>query len=113
MVTQQLLHRQQDNAFRALADPTRRAILDRLRFGEEPATRLAAAFPVMSRPAVSKHLRLLREAGLVNEHREGRERLYRLNLEGLRRVDEWLQSYRVFWQSNLASLKQHVESLEE
>jgi DNA-binding transcriptional ArsR family regulator len=112
MVTRQL-RTQQNQAFRALADPTRRAILDRLRFGEQPATRLAAAFPIMSRPAVSKHLRLLLHAGLVTEHRKGRERLYRLNPDRLRLVDQWLHVYRAFWRNNLASLKKHVESMED
>ncbi|HKV40571.1 MAG TPA: metalloregulator ArsR/SmtB family transcription factor [Blastocatellia bacterium] len=112
MVTQQM-HLQQDHAFRALADPTRRAILDRLRFGEEPVTRLAGAFPVISRPAVSKHLRLLRQAGLVTEYRRGRERLYKLQPDGLRLIDQWLQNYRTFWQTNLDSLKKHVESMED
>jgi len=96
-------------AFHALADPTRRAVLDLLRRGSQPAGQIAQAFPV-SRPAISKHLRLLRRAHLVQERREGRHRLYQLNPEPLKAVDSWLQQYRVFWQSSLASLKTFVET---
>jgi len=96
-------------AFHALADPTRRAVLDLLRAGSQPAGQIARAFPV-SRPAISKHLRLLRRAHLVQERREGRHRFYRLNPEPLKAVDSWLEQYRVFWQDNLASLKAFVET---
>jgi DNA-binding transcriptional ArsR family regulator len=92
-----------------LADPTRRAVLDLLRKGSQPAGQIASAFPV-SRPAISKHLRLLRKAHLVEERREGRHRVYQLNPEPLRAVDTWLEQYRVFWQTNLASLKTFVEA---
>src|ERR1700733_15371808 len=96
-------------AFGALADPTRRAVLDLLRRGSLPAGEIARTFPV-SRPAISKHLRLLRRAHLVRERREGRRRLYRLNPEPLRAVDRWLEEYREFWQMNLADLKAFVET---
>jgi len=95
--------------FSALADPTRRAVLDLLRQGIQPAGQIARAFPV-SRPAISKHLRLLRKAHLVEERREGRLRLYRLNPEPLKAVDSWLQQYREFWQSSLVNLKAFVEA---
>jgi DNA-binding transcriptional ArsR family regulator len=95
--------------FQALADPTRRAVLDLLRRGSQPAGEIAGAFPI-SRPAISKHLRLLRRAHLVREHREGRNRVYHLNPEPLRAVDSWLNQYRAFWSANLASLKSFVES---
>jgi DNA-binding transcriptional ArsR family regulator len=94
--------------FSALADPTRRAVLDLLRRGSLPAGRIAQAFPV-SRPAISKHLRLLRRARLVRERRDGRHRLYHLNPEPLRAVDSWLSRYRMFWQMTLADLKSFVE----
>ena len=90
--------------FQALADPTRRAVLDLLRRGSQPAGEIARAFPV-SRPAISKHLRLLRRAHLVQEHREGRHRVYQLNPEPLRAVDSWLDQYRTFWKMNLTNLK--------
>lgn len=95
--------------FQALADPTRRAVLDLLRAGSQPAGRIASAFPV-SRPAISKHLRLLRRAHLVREHREGRHRMYQLNPEPLRAVDSWIEQYRVFWSASLNSLKAFVEA---
>jgi DNA-binding transcriptional ArsR family regulator len=95
--------------FQALADPTRRAVLDLLRRGSQPAGAIAAAFPV-SRPAISKHLRLLRRAHLVQEHREGRHRVYQLNPEPLRAIDHWLDQYRRFWSANLTSLKAFVEA---
>jgi len=94
--------------FHALADPTRRAVLDLLRQGAQPAGQIAGAFPV-SRPAVSKHLRQLRRARLVVEHRRGRHRYYQLNAEPLKAVDHWLERYRTFWQVNLANLKTFVE----
>src|SRR6266568_5828655 len=95
--------------FQALADPTRRAVLDLLRRGSQPAGHIAGAFPV-SRPAISKHLRLLRRAHLVREHREGRHRVYQLNPEPLRAVDSWIEQYRIFWASSLNNLKAFVES---
>jgi len=94
--------------FHALADPTRRAVLDLLRQGAQPAGQIAGAFPI-SRPAISKHLRQLRKARLVIEHRRGRHRYYALNAEPLKAVDTWLDRYRTFWQANLANLKAFVE----
>jgi DNA-binding transcriptional ArsR family regulator len=96
-------------AFSALADPTRRAVLDLLRQGSLPAGRIAQAFPV-SRPAISKHLRLLRRAHLVQERRDGRHRFYRLNAGPLRAVDSWLNQYRAFWQTSLTNLKAFCEA---
>ena len=101
--------RNQDATFHALADPTRRAVLDLLRRGSQPAGQIASAFPV-SRPAISKHLRLLRRAHLVREHREGRNRIYALNPEPLRAVDSWIEQYRVFWKASLNNLKSFVEA---
>jgi DNA-binding transcriptional ArsR family regulator len=95
--------------FQVLADPTRRAVLDLLRKGTQPAGQIARAFPI-SRPAISKHLRLLRRAHLVQEKREGRHRLYQLNPEPLKAVDVWLEQYRVFWQASLVNLKTFVEN---
>jgi DNA-binding transcriptional ArsR family regulator len=97
-----------EGAFHALADPTRRAVLDLLRRGSQPAGEIARAFPV-SRPAISKHLRQLRKAHLVVAHRRGRHRYYHLNPEPLKAVDSWLEQYRSFWQSNLANLHAFVE----
>ncbi len=98
-----------EDAFSALADPTRRAVLELLRHGRQPAGRIAQTFPV-SRPAISKHLRLLRRARLVSEHREGRHRMYQLNAEPLMALDAWLDPYRTFWRDRLAGLKAFVEA---
>ncbi|MGD0513031.1 MAG: metalloregulator ArsR/SmtB family transcription factor [Terriglobales bacterium] len=95
--------------FQVLADPTRRAVLDLLRKGTQPAGEIARAFPV-SRPAISKHLRLLRRAHLVQERREGRLRLYQLNAEPLKAVNAWVEQYRAFWQTSLTNLKSFVEA---
>jgi DNA-binding transcriptional ArsR family regulator len=95
--------------FSALADPTRRAVLDMLRRGRQPAGQIAQAFPV-SRPAISRHLRLLRRAHLVEERREGRHRFYHLNAQPLKQVDFWLEHYRTFWTRSLTNLKAFVEA---
>src|SRR5882724_3360253 len=92
------------DVFRAIADPTRRAILDRLRAGPAPVHELAAEF-AQSRPAISKHLRVLRDARLVTEQRSGRERLYQLRPAPLQRVVGWVEGYRSFWQQSLTDLK--------
>jgi DNA-binding transcriptional ArsR family regulator len=97
-----------DTVFRAIADPTRRAILDRLRAGPANAGALAAGFR-SSRPAVSKHLRVLREARLVVGTRIGREQLYTLDPTQLQSVAGWLEGYRALWQSSLTRLKRHLE----
>lgn len=97
--------------FHAIADPTRRAILDALRHRERSAGDLAGLFPV-SRPAVSRHLRVLRGAGLVRERRVARSRLYSLDPAPLREVERWIEHYRVFWAARLHGLKQYVESNE-
>ena len=98
-----------DAAFNALADPTRRAVLDLLRGGMRPAGEIARSFTV-SRPAISKHLGILRRAHLVEERREGRHRLYQLSPEPLKAVDSWLDQYRVFWTASLNNLKAFVEA---
>ena len=98
-----------DAAFSALADPTRRAVLDLLRGGMRPAGEIARSFTV-SRPAISKHLAVLRRAHLVEERREGRHRLYQLNPAPLKAVNSWLEQYRSFWIAKLNSLKQFVEA---
>ena len=98
--------------FLAVADPTRRAILDRLRDdGDAPVAQLAAGF-AMTRPAISRHLRVLREARLVRERRggdDGRQRIYQLTPGPMREVARWAEGYEIFWQDGLARLKRHVE----
>src|SRR3954454_20524870 len=101
--------RASDDVFRAIADPTRRAILDRLRAGPANAGTLAADFQ-SSRPAVSKHLKVLREARLVVDTRVGRERVYAVNPVPLQSVAGWLEGYRSFWQASLTRLKRNLEA---
>jgi len=95
--------------FRALADPSRRQILDRLLASDASVNELAEGFAT-SRPAVSRHLRVLREATLVVERREGRRRVYSLNPQPMARADAWLVKYRAFWAARLHALKALVES---
>ena len=94
--------------FKAIADPTRRAIMDRLRAGPAPVNELASNFP-QSRPAISKHLRVLKGAGLVVEHHVGREHFYELQPMPLQNVSGWLEGYRTFWLTSLSKLKRHLE----
>jgi DNA-binding transcriptional ArsR family regulator len=98
------------SAFEAIADPTRRALLDVLQArGPLRAGDLAARFPRISRPAVSRHLRVLRGAGLVRAERRGRELWYRLDAQPLSHVDDWVRRYRSFWRNKLERLKQTIE----
>ncbi len=100
--------RAQPDVFRAIADPTRRAILDRLRAGPSPVNALAADFH-QTRPAISKHLRVLRQARLVSEARAGRQRLYQLQPRPLQQVAGWVEGYRAFWLNSLNTLKRYLE----
>jgi DNA-binding transcriptional ArsR family regulator len=88
-----------------LADPTRRNVFERLRSGPLPVNALAAGLPV-SRPAVSQHLKVLKEAGLVQERSEGVRRIYSLRREGLVELRDWLDT---FWDGALAAFKEEVE----
>ena len=97
------------DVFRAIADPTRRAILDRLRAGPTPVNALAVDFQ-QTRPAISKHLRVLRDAALVSERRVGRERLYQLHPRALQQVASWVEGYRSLWLDSLNQLKHYLEN---
>lgn len=99
--------------YRAIADLNRRKILDLLR-AEGPllAGDIVARLPAISQPAVSKHLRILRETGLVRAVPAGRERAYHLNPDALRQVAEWLRHYEVLWETRLATLKELAENAE-
>ena len=90
-----------------IADPTRRHILDALRQGEQPVQALVERLG-MSQPAVSKHLRVLREAGLVAVRADRQRRLYRLRAEALIELDTWLEPYRQLWRSSLDKLEQRL-----
>ena len=98
-----------DAVFRALADPTRRHILSLLRERRRSVGEIASNFRV-SRPAISKHLRLLRSAGLVIDRPEGTARLCELNAVPLQQIDAWLETYKMFWGTSLERLKAHVET---
>ena len=93
------------NALMVLADPTRRKVFERLRAGPRPVNVLAAGLPV-SRPAVSQHLRALKDAGLVEERSEGVRRIYSVRREGLTELREWLDS---FWGDALEAFKLEAE----
>lgn len=92
-----------DATFAALADPTRRAILARLAAGEATVTELAAPFAI-SQPAISKHLRVLEQAGLVTRSRDGQRRPCRLRARPLRAATDWLAEYRRFWEERYDNL---------
>ena len=104
-------HRRKDAVFRAIADPTRRKILGLLRNDRLTVGEIAANFRT-SRPAISKHLRLLRSAGLVVSHKDGTASICGLNAKPLRTVDNWLQDYREFWGESLRTLKRYIEKTE-
>ena len=94
-------------ALAALADPVRRELVDLLARGELAAGELAGRFPV-SRPAISRHLRVLREAGLVTSRAEGKRRLYALDPRPLRELDAWLEPYRDLWAQRLDALDTEI-----
>jgi len=97
------------DVFRAIADPARRRILDLLSEGELGVTELLAAFE-FSQPALSQHLAVLRDAGLVSVRRAGRRRLYSLAAEPLREVFDWLSPYEAFWRTRLRALGAYLDA---
>jgi len=101
-------HRSLDRTFGALADGTRRAILSRLARGDATVGELADPFR-MSRPAISKHLRVLERARLVRRTREGRQSRCVLDAAALRDAAAWVEGYRAFWTARLDALARHVE----
>jgi len=98
------------DVFTVVADPTRRRILDLLADGEAPAGRLVAEFPELTQPAVSRHLKVLREADLVEVRTEAQRRLYRVRPDGLAEIDAWIARYRRFWTPRLDALDAHIRS---
>jgi DNA-binding transcriptional ArsR family regulator len=97
-------------AFDVLAEPNRRRILDLLRVRERPVGALVEVL-ALSQPAVSKHLRVLREAGLVEVRGEAQRHIYRLRTEPLREIDAWLEPYRRLWASRLDDLERHLDAM--
>src|SRR5712692_3454349 len=97
--------------FRAIADPTRREILSLLRGRRHTVGEIAGNFR-MSRPAISKHLRLLRSAGLVVTRQDGTARLCSLNAKPLRAINDWIRDYEAFWSETMQNLKSYVEGIQ-
>lgn len=98
------------DVFEAVAEPTRRAVLDLLAHNERSAGELVAAFPELTQPAVSRHLRILRESNLVDVRADGTRRMYSLRPAALRELDRWLDSYRQFWTGRLDDLERHLDA---
>jgi DNA-binding transcriptional ArsR family regulator len=98
------------SVFDVLAEPNRRRILDLLAGSEQPVGELVAQLE-LSQPAVSKHLRILREAGLVEVRGDAQRRLYRVRPEPLRAVDQWLTPYRRLWSQRLDELERHLDTM--
>jgi DNA-binding transcriptional ArsR family regulator len=97
--------------FDVVAEPTRRRILDLLRDGERPVSALVDALAI-SQPGVSKHLRVLRDAGLVHVRHQAQQRWYRLDPAPLEEIDAWLAPYRTFWADRLDALEHHLDVME-
>ena len=100
------------STFDVLAEPTRRRILDLLMRDEQPVGDLVATLSI-SQPGVSKHLRVLREAGLVEARTDAQRRIYRVRPEPLAEIDEWLAPYRRLWGSRLDALERHLDETED
>ena len=100
------------DAFTALAEPTRRRILDRLRLKEHTVGDLVDGL-ALSQPAVSKHLKVLREAGFVSSRVAAQHRVYRIEVAPFGELDRWLEPYRQLWNRHLDKLEQHLETMEE
>jgi DNA-binding transcriptional ArsR family regulator len=99
------------STFDVLAEPTRRRILDLLRDSERPVNELVTELRI-SQPGVSKHLRVLREAGLVEVRTDAQRRFYRVRPEPLAEIDEWLRPYRRLWATRLDELERHLDETE-
>lgn len=102
----------QQDLFSVLAEPARRNILDQLRLGETSVTELVDRLG-LSQPSVSKHLKVLREAGFVSNKVAAQRRIYRLELERIRAIDEWLAPYRAMWTRSLDDLERHLDRMED
>ena len=96
--------------FEAVAEPTRRAVLDLLAGRERSAGELVAAFPALTQPAVSRHLRILRESRLVDVRPDGTRRVYSLRPDAMAELDRWLENYRRFWRERLDDLEGHLDA---
>lgn len=100
------------DVFGVLAEPTRRRILDRLRTSESSVNALVDALEV-TQPTMSKHLRVLREAGFVSCRIEAQQRIYRIEADRFRALDQWLAPYRLLWNTHLDALERHLDNQEQ
>lgn len=96
------------DAFEAIAEPSRRALIDALADGERTAGELVATLPELTQPTVSRHLRVLREVGLVEVRPDAQRRIYALRADGLVEIGAWLERYRRFWAGHLDDLERHL-----
>jgi DNA-binding transcriptional ArsR family regulator len=101
------------DVFEAVAEPSRRVLLDLLADGERSAGELVAALPDLTQPAVSRHLRVLRDVGLVESRIDAQRRIYRLRPGGLTPLDAWLDRYRRYWAGHLDALERHLDQRAE
>ena len=100
------------STFEVLAEPHRRHILDLLRLRDRSVGELVEVLP-LTQPSVSKHLKVLKESGLVSVHPDAQRRVYRLRPEPLLEIDEWLMPYRAVWADRLDALEQHLDTMED
>ena len=98
------------DVFEAVAEPNRRALLDVLAEGERTAGELVATLPGLTQPTVSRHLRVLREVGLVEVRPDAHRRIYALRADGLVEMDRWIDRYRRYWTDHLDALERHLDS---
>ena len=101
------------DVFEAIAEPNRRVLLDILAGGDRSAGELVAALPDLTQPSVSRHLRILREVGLVEVRPDSQRRIYALRADGLVAIDSWIERYRQFWSGHLDALEQHLDNTVE
>lgn len=97
------------DVFEAVAEPSRRVLLDALADGERSAGELVATLPDLTQPTVSRHLRVLRDVGLVEVRPDAQRRIYALRADGLVAIDEWIERYRRYWTGHLDALERHLE----
>jgi len=98
--------------FEVIAEPTRRRMLDLLRQRERPVGELVVSLDI-SQPTASKHLKVLRDAGLVEARIDAQRRIYRIRPEPLREIDDWLEPYRQLWDRRLDDLERHLDSIDD
>ncbi|EHB53487.1 regulatory protein ArsR [Mycolicibacterium rhodesiae JS60] len=101
------------DVFEAIAEPSRRVLLDTLATGDRTAGELVAALPDLTQPSVSRHLRILREVGLVEVRPDAQRRIYALRADGLVAIDSWIERYRQFWTGHLDALERHLNKSRE